>query len=132
MSFWWQIALAAVAASLSALVTAISLRSWHARRAAAPSPPASDASSTLKLVRDLQVTVADLESSFDSLMESHKRLRSRAGMRELRERRAAAAPGVGASKADLMRHYGFGQVGPAFAQRQLELERAHRSDQSAE
>lgn len=126
------IALAAVVLLPLALGMATLLVYWLARRAAARSQPASDASSTSKRVNDLQIQVADLASSFDSLLESHKRLRSRAGMRELRERRGAEAPPPGSPKAALMRHYGFGQVGPAFAQHQLDLERAHRPDQSAE
>lgn len=41
----------------------------------------------LKRLNDLDQTTADLQSSFESLMDSHKRLRSRTGMRELREER---------------------------------------------
>ena len=36
---------------------------------------------------DLEAQIADLQSSFDDLFESHKRLRSKEGMRELRDRR---------------------------------------------
>jgi hypothetical protein len=39
-----------------------------------------------KRMRDLEVTISGLESSFESLTEGYKRLRSRTGMRELRER----------------------------------------------
>lgn len=44
-----------------------------------------------KRQNDLEAQIADLQSSFDDLMESHKRLRSKEGMRELRDRRKAGA-----------------------------------------
>lgn len=37
---------------------------------------------------EIERQAADLSEQFDALLQSHKRLRSRAGMRELRERRA--------------------------------------------
>jgi hypothetical protein len=44
-----------------------------------------DALRRTKRINDLEVTMSDLQSSFTSLLESHKRLRSRTGMRELRD-----------------------------------------------
>lgn len=77
-----------------------------------------------KRIRNVESSFADLESSFESLLESHKRLRSRAGMRELRSRRGvsdgSAPPPEGASKAELRRFYGIAAVQPA-AQRSLQL-----------
>jgi hypothetical protein len=75
----------------------------------------SGSSRTRKALRDIQTTVADLESSFDSLLESHKRLRSRAGMRELREKPAGPE-----SKADARARIFGNKSGPAFARQQLE------------
>ncbi len=72
-----------------------------------------------KRIRTVESSFADLESSFESLLESHKRLRSRAGMRELRSRQGASdgsPPAEGASKAELRRYYGIaaaaGNIGP--------------------
>ena len=47
----------------------------------------SGQSSLLKRQRLLQAEFADLQETVESLLESHKRLRSRQSMRELRERR---------------------------------------------
>jgi len=67
-----------------------------------------------KRMNDLEVTTADLQSSFESLMESHKRLRSRTGMRELREREAPET-----KEQARMRIFGT-KSGPDFARAQLE------------
>lgn len=48
---------------------------------------ASASSRASKRMNALEMQIADLQSSFDDLLESHKRLRSKEGMRELRERR---------------------------------------------
>jgi len=55
---------------------------------------ASASSRASKRMLALETQIADLASSFDDLLESHKRLRSKEGMRELRERRKGAAPGA--------------------------------------
>jgi len=73
---------------------------------------ASRSSRITKRMRDLETTTADLESSFDSLLESHKRLRSRAGMREIRERESH--PKV-ETKAEIRRRLFGAAAGPAFA-----------------
>ena len=52
----------------------------------------SGASSMLKRIRLLAAEFADLQETVESLMESHKRLRSRQAMRELRERRGNQPP----------------------------------------
>lgn len=65
---------------------------------------------------------AALYSSFQSMATTVKRLSSRAGMAELRSRPAASeAPPIGASKAELRKHYGLNAAGPEFARRQLSL-----------
>jgi len=81
---------------------------------------ASVSSRTMKRLRDLETMMSDLESSFDSLLESHKRLRSRAGMRELRAREDA--PPVEDKKTIRRRLFGS-SAGPAFAALQQRLER---------
>jgi len=73
----------------------------------------SEFSRMRKLLRDTQRTVADLESSFDALMESHKRLRSRAGMREYRDREMGAK--ALETKADARRRIFGSAMGPAAA-----------------
>lgn len=85
-----------------------------------PVTPTSDA-----VLAQMQADQAALFSTLEKLTTTVKRVSSRAGMRDLREREHAApeAPPVGASKAELLRHYGMsGKIGPAFAQAQLELE----------
>jgi hypothetical protein len=76
-------------------------------------------------LRELELEVVSLSSSFEKVTKQLMRLNSRAGMRELREQSShSEAPPVGAPKADLLKHYGMsGKVGPSFAQAQLELER---------
>jgi ElaB/YqjD/DUF883 family membrane-anchored ribosome-binding protein len=72
-----------------------------------------------KRLRVVEMEIADLTSSFESLLESHKRLRSRAGMRELRAREEA--PLVEDKKAIRRRLFGA-LAGPAFAARQASLD----------
>lgn len=73
-----------------------------------------------KRMNDLETTMSDLQSSFESLLESHKRLRSRTGMRELREQPKQE------SKADIRRRLFGVASGPDFAREQVR--RAHSSD----
>jgi hypothetical protein len=68
-----------------------------------------------KRMNDLEVAMADLQSSFQSLIESHKRLRSRTGMRELREREQEPETKAQA-RARIFGH----KAGPDFARTQLE------------
>lgn len=83
----------------------------------------SVSSRSLKRLNELEVMVSDLQSTFESLLESHKRLRSRAGMRELREREAE--PGPESKSAIRKRLFGVA-AGPAFAARQVELNARHK------
>ena len=88
------------------------------------SPPETPSSQLQSELASLREDVGSLFSTLEKNSTTLKRLSSRAGMRETRERReSGSAPPVGAPKADLLRHYGMsGKVGPAFAQAQLELE----------
>lgn len=103
--------------------------SRRASRATTPESQLASLDPTLQELRRRLSTVeadqVDLSSSQEKLHTTVKRLTSRAGMQELRERRShSSPPPVGTSKADLLRHYGMsGKIGPAFAQAQLELER---------
>jgi len=75
-------------------------------------------------LRDLAAEVASLSSSYEKVAKLVTRLNSRAGMRELRSERdasEAAPPPLGASKAELRRHYGLNTSGPDFARRQMSL-----------
>lgn len=110
MSPWVQITLTCV----------LSLIAWYA---GGRWKQASRSSADKKRLNDIEATVADLESSFSSLLQSHARLRSRQGMRELRERRSEErAP---ETKAEARRRIFGNAAGPAFAQRQRELESAN-------
>lgn len=81
-----------------------------------------------KRVRELELTTADLNSHLDGLLESHKRLRSREGMRELREKRSTASTRQPETKAQLLQRLGLaGKAGPEFARAQLNIN-AHNSD----
>lgn len=84
---------------------------------------ASRCSRTTKRLRDVELETSELTLAFESLLESHKRLRSRAGMRELRAREEA--PPV-ESKADARRRLFAGASGPAFAKKQLQIASADR------
>lgn len=71
-------------------------------------------------MRDAQIEIGELTSTVESLTESHKRLRSREGMRDLRARRSA--PKGPETKAELLQRLGMaGKSGPEFARAQLEL-----------
>lgn len=107
-------------AALISLVIAVcalvrSQRASPATREKKPTPP----------------SLAESSNALDSALAAEKithqlaKLENRLRMREERDkaRLSQGAPEVGASKADLFRHYGFTRVGPAFAQRQLDLER---------
>jgi hypothetical protein len=85
---------------------------WHASRRV------SGSLRLTKRMNDLETTTADLQSSFQTLLESHKRLRSRAGMRELREREAQPGP---ETKAQVRKRLFGVAAGPAFAARQAQL-----------
>jgi len=79
----------------------------------------------------VQADQAELFSTLEKLTTTVKRLSSRAGMEDLRERRkgetsghsTSTTPPLGVSKADLWRHYMPGaSAGPEFAKRQQQIE----------
>lgn len=88
---------------------------------------AASASARLrKQVREAHIEIGELTSTVETLTESHKRLRSREGMRDLRERRKARSGPE--TKAELLQRLGLaGKAGPDFAKAQLELN-ANRPD----
>jgi hypothetical protein len=99
----------------TSLSAACALVSWKA---------ASGAARLRKQMRDAQIEIGELSSTVESLTESHKRLRSREGMRDLRARRAA--PSGQETKAQLLARLGMaGKVGPEFAKAQLSLNADH-------
>lgn len=79
-------------------------------------------------MNSLETEVADLQSSFRTLLDSHKRLRSRIGMQELRERRSVTngadrdAPPPGASKAQLRDYYLKGKTPKQLAMQAMQSE----------
>lgn len=91
-----------------------------------PSPETTQTSVTPAALAAMQADQVALFSTLEKLTTSMKRLSSRSGMRELREREEAGSnsdPPAGTSKAELLRHYGMaGKVGPAFAEAQQQLE----------
>lgn len=93
------------------------------------SPELTPSSLPQSALAQVQVDQAALFSELEKITTTVKRLSSRQGMRDLRERErgeSLEAPPVGTSKAQLLKYYGMsGKVGPAFAQAQLELERKH-------
>lgn len=108
----------ALTAALSAWLTAAfalrrSQQALRATRAKKPNAPSLEESSS------------ELSSALAAEKISHQlqKLENRLRMRELRDPERRQAPREGSSKAELFRHYGFDQVGPRFAQRQLDLER---------
>jgi len=79
--------------------------------------------SPTKRLRQVEQQMSDLQSSFESLLESHKSLRSRVGMRELRARNAnnddqqqpatngkGPPPPIGSPKAVLRAYYGLDKL----------------------
>ncbi len=100
MSPWWLVPTIILASSCSALLVAAALKR------------AFEFSSPGKRMNSLEIELADLRSSMAALLESHKRLRSRIGMQDLRERRKNSGtaehgdrPGPNASKAELREYY---------------------------
>ncbi len=106
---------------LSALTIGICVLSWVAGYAGAAWRRDSRYSALQKRMNELERMTSDLESSFGSLMESHKRLRSRTGMRELRETRSQEPE----TKAQVRRRLFGMAAGPAFAKIQAGLNANH-------
>lgn len=87
-------------------------RSTPPPKARASQPPTQDfeeVSDLRRRVESLEVDQASLSSTLEKLTTTTKRLTSRAGMRELREKSSQSgnAPPIGTSKAELRRHYGL-------------------------
>lgn len=118
----------ALVAGMLGLALAICVCStWLAARYARDcSTLASECSTLARRLREVEPSIAELSSQYDSLLESHKRLRSREGMRNLRERRGSTQA---ETKAELLARMGLaGKSGPEFARAQLSLVNANRTD----
>jgi len=77
---WFAVSVASIAMLVALSAVLYASNSWRRVSASTISP---------KTFREMQIAQADLQSSMQDLLASHARLRSRVGMRELRERRAA-------------------------------------------
>lgn len=115
---------------IASCVLALCWRVFRSTRAPKPprSPPRTPDSEHPSLARleTLAADQAELFSAVGKLSTTVKRLSSRAGMQDFREKERGdsnSAPPVGASKTELLRHYGMaGKVGPEFARAQQQLE----------
>lgn len=113
------------------LVTAVCSLCLAVTSAAACWRAASRCSLPRKRMLEMQNEIGELTCAIDAMAESMKRLRSREGMRELRDARAAAraAPpqpvpvSERETKAQARARIFGPKGGPDFAKRQLELER---------
>lgn len=114
------------AAMLGLVLIIASWLTWRCARYAADCLRlASEFSALRKRLREIEPEIAELSSQYDSLLESHKRLRSREGMRSLRQTRGSTAA---ETKAQLLQRLGLaGKAGPEFARAQLNLN-ANNSD----
>lgn len=111
---------ALVASTLGlALITTICCAWLAAKSAADCLRQVSECSRLAKRLREIEPEIAELQSQYTSLLESHKRLRSRTGMQNLREKRASTAA---ETKAQLLQRLGLaGKSGPDFARAQIAL-----------
>lgn len=100
-------------------------RSTPSRKPPRSPPPMSDFEVRFAKV---DADLVELFSTLQKLTKSMQRLSSRAGMEDLRERRANAAPPdppVGTPKAELRKHYGLNGLSPQqIAQRQMFTDRS--------
>lgn len=109
----------------SLLVTLILLTCTCVACAAVCLRAASGSARLRKQMRETHIEIGELTSTVETLTESHKRLRSREGMRDLRARRAAPQQ---ETKAQLLQRLGLaGKAGPDFARAQLNIH-AHDTD----
>lgn len=116
--------------SLLSLAAGYALHAWltgsASTRRAKPqhSPPVTQPSASA--LAEVQADQAALFSTLEKISTTVKRLSTRQGMRESRERAQAdpgAAPPPGTPKAELYRHYGIaGKTPRQIAQHQLDLE----------
>lgn len=119
-----------ICSAVACVVVLLKRGSASTRRPKPQASPEQTPSSEVQLaLASVQVDQAALFSELEKITTTVKRLSSRQGMRDSRERERAQsseAPPTGTPKAELLRYYGMsGKVGPAFAQAQLELERKH-------
>lgn len=89
---------------------------------------AFDALRKVKRWSELQREVSDLQGDFASLMESHKRLRSRIAMQTLRAGKEPPPAPERMTKAQLREKYFGAAAGPAFARKQIALVDADTHD----
>lgn len=80
MVAWFAVSVASIAMLVALWAVLFASNCWRRVSASTISP---------KTFREMQIAQADLQSSMQDLLASHARLRSRVGMRELREKRAA-------------------------------------------
>lgn len=86
-------------------------------------------SSVAAKLAQMETDQASLFSTLEKLTTTVKRVSSRQGMRDLRERESAE-PRPGATKVEVLRHYGLaGKVGTDFYQRHLAIERELSGDE---
>lgn len=91
-----------------------------------PEPIPSSVESRLA---QLEADQASLFSTLEKLTTTVKRVSSRHGMRDLREREQREPP-PGAPKAQVLRHYGLaGKTGTDFFRRQVDIERELSGDE---
>lgn len=122
---WLLIILISMLSAAAAYVAARwSTASRSTRRSTPPASPPPTPGSDAALAA-IAADQAALYSTLEKLTTTVKRLSSRAGMQDLRERESqpAAPPPVGTDKAALYRHYGIaGKTPRQIAQHQLDLE----------
>lgn len=108
--------LAVTSVAISWSVASRCTRAVKSLRAALRTPP-----SNARLIQ-LETDQAALSSGLSSVTTTVKRLSSRNGMQDVRARQAQEPPPIGATKAELRRHYGIaGMNGPDQARHQLSL-----------
>lgn len=101
---------------------ALAVLAWRrSRRASRVTPEKKPTPSS----PDSYLEALDSALSAEKIAHRLQKLENRLRMRDVRsEKGSVTAPIQGASKGELYRYYGFTQSGPAFAQHQLNLERA--------
>ena len=106
------------ACTATSLLTMLICWKWlRAGRATAALLRDFESSPPMKRLRDLEASIPELSQQMDSLLASHKRLRSREGMAAMRERRSAKPE----TKAEARARIFGAAAGPAFARIQQGL-----------
>lgn len=110
-----------------AQIIVLSLTLLLAISAGVSSKQASASARRLKRWSESERDIADLRADYQALMESHKRLRSREGMRDLRAARAPPpGPPPGETKAEARARIFGPKAGPDFTRQQLAMEQKPR------